>query len=632
MERAVEAGVVTALGARWTPAQLLEHVQHLATDSGMPHECAVRILPDALLAAAFAVDPAPSLVMEYLGALCIAPDAHHTDAHEHNLGPFLWSLLHRAHANTRTANEVCEQLLFGIGDTLPASLTPARLAETVPEDSVWPTIFMLVRIALDLDAPHSAAAVLFQRLASHTYCASLPDTWAQLAHDVESARTQNSAWSTIAQVLATLEQEPEEQAPRRNHTMLPDLWSGRQTLPYALALAGAVHQLHTSGGRVPALPQAPLPEPDVMLFIYTLTSDTNSWVDKCGMAQGLLASRLAYADTEPEKIRLTFYVEILIATTQAALTCVGMSQDTASAWRAVVGGLLPPLFRYLDNESDTLPQRMLAATLTAFVELYAPLSQWAAEEPAIEPALPEHILRCMASWGLMETHISEPISPMEVVRVANPDLQQYMVVAHKQTAALGGLAALAQQAVSDPARQLCFAHVVSTTASAWTTGAVSMEQIAEVCTALSVSGACQALFSFLSRAALCDALLTALARITPSHWQSADALEPLSSVLLFLQRIATPAAQARGPAAVFLSYTQVPTLSRQALSEHACALLDQWNVALVGAGGIPDALLRYVVVLLTQGLTAMDHIPLGPYAVARAGRSIFLAANRCCGA
>lgn len=591
MERALEAGVLTALGANWTPTQLLDHIRDLAERKSRPFEEVVKLLPDALLTIAFSVEPVPALAMQYLSTLCLASTEANKSGYPNTELLFV-SLLRYAHANLNTAEQICAVLLQGTGDSLP--FTTAQLAEKMPNGRIWPATFQILHMALKLNAPHSALAILFQRLTSQTYREPLPDTYSTLTREVESACTHNAAWSPMMQTLMALEQDPEDLAPRTNHAVLPDMWSSRQTLPFALGLAGAVHQLHTSGGRTPALPPAPSPEPETILLVYLLSSDLYSWAEKCEVAQSLLSVRLACADTEPEKARLAFYVELLIAVTHAAHTCINLDQASSSAWRGFVGGLIPPLLRFLDTESDKEAQRMLSLTLNAFVELYAPLSHWAAEEVAVEPALPEHILRCMASWGLVETHSSEAINANDVVRMASPDLQQYTNVVQAQITTKGGLAALAMQAASDPARQLCFAHVISTTVMSWKHETAEMEQVAEICSALSVPGASEALLRFMKRSSLCEALLMSVEALQPYQWQDVLALDSISTVLLFLQLIATPVENEHGPASVFLSYSQVPTLAREALSDANCELLDRWTNALVGSDGVSDNLLRYV--------------------------------------
>lgn len=609
MESSLEAGVVTALGADWPPEQLVEQVRHIAQEHELPEEHALRALPDILIRIVFAVDPAPAQAMHYLSALCIAPLPSENAQHAF-IGAALVSLLKHADHDANKADQVCALFFHGSDDALP--ITAAELAKNLPDSQLWPTAFALVRLSLQLHAPRSASASLFMRLATQTHNEPLPDSFAALLHDVESACTQNAAWSPIAQTLANFEKHPEDAETRMSPSALPDLWSGRQTLAYALGLAGAAHQLQNNGGRTPALPQAPHPEPDTVLFVYHLSSDAYDWSQKCAMAQGLLAVRLAYTEIEPKKARLAFYVELLIATSHAALTCISTHQDRAPYWRGFVGGILPPLLRYLDSESSAEAQRMLSATLAAFVELHAPLSQWAAAEPAMEPALPEHILRCMASWGLVETHASEPVQPDELVRVASPDLQQYAANVQAQIQVQGGLAALAMQAASDPARQLCFAHVVARFATSWYQGLPNNEHVAEVCGALGVPGACNALFLFYSRPSFLRALLAAVQQLTPRQWQDADELASISTALLFLQRFPSKGMDACGPASVFLAFAQIPTLPREAWSQGRAELLDRWMAALVGPEGLPDVLLRYVS-QLTQRLAPVDRLSTGTH-------------------
>ena len=591
MESSLEAGVVSALAADSPPEQLLEQVHQIAQEHATSLEHALRALPDILIRIVFAVDPAPAKAMHYLSELCMGP-LPVEGAQLAVLGTALVSLLEQANRDAHKADQVCALFLQGSDDAL--SFSAAELAENLPDRQLWPTAFALVRMALQLHAPRSAAASLFLRLASQTHSEPLPDSFPSLLHDVESACTQNAAWAPIAQTLTSLEKHPEDAETRMSPSALPDLWSGQRTLPYALGLAGAAHQLQSNGGRTPALPQAPQPEPDTVLLVYHLSSDAYDWSYKCALAHGLLTVRLSYTEIEPEKARLAFYVELLIATSHAALACISTHQERAPYWRGFVGGILPPLLRYLDSESSAEAQRMLSATLAAFVELHAPLSQWAAAEPAMEPALPEHILRCMASWGLVETHASEPVQPDDLVQVASPDLQQYAANVRAQIQVQGGLAALAMQAASDPARQLCFAHVVAHFAASWYQSLPNMEHVAEVCAALGVSGACNALFLFYSRPSFLRSLLAAVQQLTSHQWQDADELASISTALLFLQRFPSKEVVARGPASIFLAFTQIPTLPREAWSQDRVELLDRWMAALVGPEGLPDVLLRYV--------------------------------------
>lgn len=597
--------VVAALGGGWASVQLLERVQEEAKERNEPVAAALHALPDALLATAFAVAPPPRGVLEYVRTLCVAPPPH-TDPAEHDMGTLMLALLARAESNTQTADQICALILEGCGDDVPRSLTPARLAEHAPEHRFWEQGLQLVSVALALAAPQGAAAALFQRLAAHPHHEVLPERFENIVQQVDSACAHDAAWTSVAQALVALEKEPEEMAVRPTHTGLPDLWSGRQTLPYALALVAAAENRHTGNVRVAPLPPPPEPEPEMIYLVHRLSCDVVDWQDKCAMAEGMLQTRLAHADAEPDKMRLSFYVELLIATTHAAQTCVGHAQEAAPAWRAVIGGVLPPLLRFLDSESEVEAQRSLYGAISAFVQYHTPLSQWAMLEPPTEPALPEHILRCMASWGLAETHACEPISASEIVLAADPNLQQYRSSVQAQLTTRGGIAPLAAQAVSDPARQLCFALALAVAGSQWTREAADMDQVAEVCAALDTPGACEALFFFYSRASLCNALLTALEQLRTAEWQDAVDLETIGTVILFVQRIGVPTDKPSA-ATVFLTFTQVPTLPREALSDKRRDLLDRWCSALV-SDGVSDALLRYVL-RLTQRLAAVDCIP-----------------------
>lgn len=597
--------VVAALGGGWAPLQLLERVQEGAKERNEPVASALHALPDALLATAFAVAPPPGGVLEYIRTLCVAPPPH-TDPAEHDMGPLLLSLVARAESNAQTADQICALILEGCGDDVPRSLTPARLAEHAPEHRFWEQGLRLVSVALALAAPQGAAAALFQRLAAHPHHEALPERFENIVQQVDSACAHNAAWTSVAQALVALEKEPEELAVRPTHTGLPDLWSGRQTLPYALALVAAAENRNTGNVRVAPLPSPPPPEPEMVYLVHRLSCDAVDWQDKCAMAEGMLQTRLAHADAEPDKLRLSFYVELLVATAHAAQTCVGHAQETAPAWRAVIGGVLPPLLRFLDSESEAETQRSLYGAISAFVQYHTPLSQWAMLEPPTEPALPEHILRCMASWGLAETHASEPIAANEIVLAADPNLQQYRSSVQAQLTTRGGIAPLAAQAVSDPARQLCLALALAAAVSRWAHEAADMDQVAEVCAALDTPGACEALFFFYSRASLCNALLAALEQLRTAQWQDAVDLETIGTVILFVQRIGVPTDKPSA-AAVFLTYTQVPTLSRDALSDERRGLLDRWCSALI-SDGVSDALLQYVL-RLTQRLAAVDCIP-----------------------
>ncbi|WFD38680.1 uncharacterized protein MJAP1_001642 [Malassezia japonica] len=581
--------VVAALGGGWASVQLLERVQEEAKERNEPVAAALHALPDALLATAFAVAPPPRGVLEYVRTLCVAPPPH-TDPAEHDMGTLMLALLARAESNTQTADQICALILEGCGDDVPRSLTPARLAEHAPEHRFWEQGLQLVSVALALAAPQGAAAALFQRLAAHPHHEVLPERFENIVQQVDSACAHDAAWTSVAQALVALEKEPEEMAVRPTHTGLPDLWSGRQTLPYALALVAAAENRHTGNVRVAPLPPPPEPEPEMIYLVHRLSCDVVDWQDKCAMAEGMLQTRLAHADAEPDKMRLSFYVELLIATAHAAQTCVGHAQEAAPAWRAVIGGVLPPLLRFLDSESEVEAQRSLYGAISAFVQYHTPLSQWAMLEPPTEPALPEHILRCMASWGLAETHACEPISASEIVLAADPNLQQYRSSVQAQLTTRGGIAPLAAQAVSDPARQLCFALALAVAGSQWTREAADMDQVAEVCAALDTPGACEALFFFYSRASLCNALLTALEQLRTAEWQDAVDLETIGTVILFVQRIGVPTDKPSA-ATVFLTFTQVPTLPREALSDKRRDLLDRWCSALV-SDGVSDALLR----------------------------------------
>ncbi|WFD06124.1 hypothetical protein MVES1_001465 [Malassezia vespertilionis] len=468
----------------------------------------------------------------------------------------------------------------------------------------------LVRSPMHTDITNPAAPALFVRLVADagTYFEKLPEKLHSLQEEVDVLASRDaSVWVPVQHALSALRTPTETFASPRPvpRTQAHDVWDGRAAYTYTLAIASAVQQLHAGEGGRPMIPPVPEPEPETILLVHALAGGTLPWDSKCAITHALLETRLAYANSDLGDVRLAFYAELLVAMAHAACICLQADTETGSAWRAIIGGVLPPLFLYLERLYASVQpvQLTLEGVITAFIELHPPVAHWAELERVQGPMLREHIIQCMDAYGLLAIEHSAwaaqqgPVKPDDIVHGASTDVLQYMQRVETQIEARGALAPLAVQASTDPTRQLCFAHVITKKLLAWAAGGAEMERVAALCDALAQRGVCDALLLYCTRGMLTRTLLLIIEQLNESQWQDGVALEWIADVLLLTQRLAKgdmAACLAAAPQSMrlFLLHDKTPVVVGGALCDSSGALLERWCAALVGSDGVSDELLQ----------------------------------------
>lgn len=131
---------------------------------------------------------------------------------------------------------------------------------------------------------------------------------------------------------------------------------------YTSALVQAWRQSKGSGRCVP--PQAPPPEPAMVLLVHTLARLDMDWAQKSYTALGMLRMRCAHA--APRKVEggcdmtCMFLHELIVATTLCAIQELGADPRarTAQSWRHVLGGVV----RFLNLTTGAASGCVVAAT------------------------------------------------------------------------------------------------------------------------------------------------------------------------------------------------------------------------------------------------------------------------------